>query len=128
MRLELKGVDLELRLGWPEEERAQPQVVKLDLVIDFATAPEACATDSLEGTVCYDALIREIRSRIRECRLIEALSARIHAIAGELLPPGSRLAVTVHKISVPVPGVSEAAFTYSGPVRPGSATLREIPA
>lgn len=112
-RLFVREAALDLRLGWTEEERSRPQRVLIDLEIVFPEEPEACRSDELSDTVCYGTMIAEIRNRVGESRLIESLAARIHGVVAGLLPRESSLAVTVHKISLPLSDVKEASFTYS---------------
>jgi FolB domain-containing protein len=69
----LKQLELNLSLGWPENERSQLQSVMLDIYIDFIEPPHACTTDELDEKTNYDALNQTILKKIanRSFRLIE---------------------------------------------------------
>ena len=45
------GLELQVFLGWPQEERQTQQVVLLDMTIVFPTPPKACETDNLEDAI-----------------------------------------------------------------------------
>ncbi len=60
--LEIPAIRLDVRLGCEAPERATPQAVDLALVIEFPTAPHACATDRLADTVCYAGLAELTRA------------------------------------------------------------------
>ena len=107
-RLEVPAIRLDVRLGCEADERAVPQPVDLALTIDFATAPDACRTDDLAGTVCYaevTALAREYCSP-REFRLIERLAAELRDVVRARLPHDAGLVLSVAKVAPPVPGLA----------------------
>ena len=56
----LHGLELSVILGWPEEERRQRQLVLVDVSVRLHKPPQACFTDQLEDTFCYDALVTAI--------------------------------------------------------------------
>lgn len=80
--ISLKQLELNLSLGWTEEERARKQVVWVDIEIGFEKPPGACGSDQLEGTFCYDALVQKILEQIvpRSFRLIEHLAHEIYGL------------------------------------------------
>lgn len=107
-RLEVPAIRLDVRLGCEAPERAAPQAVDLALVIDFATAPAACASDELADTVCYAELAAIARGycATREFRLVERLAAELRALVRTRLPHDAGLALTVTKVTPPVPGLA----------------------
>lgn len=107
-RLEVPAIRLDVRLGCEAAERAAPQAVDLGLVIDFAIAPEACRTDQLADTVCYAALAELARAycATREFCLIERLAVELRDLVRGRLPHDAGLALTVHKLAPPVPGLA----------------------
>lgn len=107
-RLEVPAIGLAVHLGCEAEERAVAQAVDLSLVIEFATPPEACASDTLADTVCYAELAAAAREHCapREFRLIEHLAAELREIVRARLPHDAGLVLTVTKLAPPVPGLT----------------------
>ncbi len=97
--LTINGFELPVFLGWPDAERQQPQTVRIDLIVQFATTPEACTTDQLQDTFCYDKLLARLREKItdKEYRLIEHLASDIHTLLKSLLPHDAKLKVSLLK-------------------------------
>jgi 7,8-dihydroneopterin aldolase/epimerase/oxygenase len=95
----IHSLELSVNLGWRKQERKNEQAVLLNMDITFPRPPGACATDDLEDTVCYAALIEDIRAKIakKNYRLIEHLSAEIYQIAKAFLPNKTRLNVRITK-------------------------------
>lgn len=83
----LQGLELSVFLGWPSRERAQKQVVTLDVIIDFAAPPTACKTDQLDDTYCYDTLVNHIKQMAdaRSFRLIEHLGHEIYDLIKQFI-------------------------------------------
>ncbi|VVC74733.1 hypothetical protein AQUSIP_00050 [Aquicella siphonis] len=98
--LSVRGLELNVNLGWRDKERKQEQPVLLDLIIRFPAAPPAaCETDELDDTVCYATLIEHIRHAIahKKYRLVEHLSADIYRSAKTRLPRPCRLKIRLTK-------------------------------
>lgn len=97
--LTINGFELPVHLGWPDAERQQSQIIRVDLSIQFATSPKACVTDQLQDTFCYDKLLSHLHTHVRdkEYRLIEHLAADIHQLLKPLLPSDIKLTVRLLK-------------------------------
>lgn len=98
--LSVRSLELTVNLGWRTSERKHEQPVLLDLIMRFpSTPPKACASDQLDDTVCYAALIEHIRNVIakKKYRLLEHLSADIYHAAKSQLPKSCRLNVRITK-------------------------------
>ncbi|MDR3490415.1 MAG: dihydroneopterin aldolase [Gammaproteobacteria bacterium] len=95
----LKGLDLSLFLGWPEQERAQTQKVLIDIHLNFTTPPEACVTDNLDETYCYDKLVRLLKEKLltRHFHLIEHLGYEIYQIIHTLFSADTRINIRITK-------------------------------
>lgn len=98
-RLLIRGVELCVFLGWPEEERIDEQVVLLDMEIQLATPPSACVTDELQDTFCYADIITEVHKQIgtRVFKLIEHLCYEIYQLVKPRLPADAKLSVHITK-------------------------------
>lgn len=76
--IRIRELEVFYRIGVPEEERAQPQrlLLNIELESDFA---KAAATDDLRHTIDYFDLTRRLLEfgKDREWRLIEKLAADI---------------------------------------------------
>src|SRR5476649_82491 len=78
----INALELELYLGWPNEERMRKQVISLDIEIQFPAVPKACTSDTLQDTVCYRELIETLRQKIgdKKYHLIEHVTREIHQV------------------------------------------------
>ena len=74
-KLEINGLNLEIKLGLTEEERLKPQNVEFYISIEFDIIPMACNSDIIEETICYDDLVKLIKNfcEDKEFKLIEYL-------------------------------------------------------
>jgi len=97
--LSIRQLELSLFLGWPEDERAKKQTVLLDIDVHFAKPPQACVSDKLDETVCYDTLSQTIRQHIgeRHFRLVEHLSSDLYQCIKPVFPTDARITVRVTK-------------------------------
>lgn len=95
----IKGLKLDVSLGWPEKERRQKQTVLADIDIRFAAPPAACESDQLADTFCYSDLIIKIQKETGEknYRLIEHLSGDIHRMIKPMLSDKSKVIVRILK-------------------------------
>ena len=105
-RIFLHGMAFECRVGVGDEERAEPQVIELDveLRVDLGTAGR---TDDLAQTVDYGAVFEICRAVVEErsFRLLEAIAEQV---ASEVLARHASVEsvlVTVRKPGVPLDGV-----------------------
>lgn len=98
----LTGMRFEGRHGVSAEERAFPQLLELDLVLELDLAP-AGRSDDLADTIDYGPLVELCRGAVERnsFRLLEALAG---AIADRVLhaTPAAAVTVRVRKLAVPV--------------------------
>jgi dihydroneopterin aldolase len=104
----LHGMEFEGSHGVSEAERAEPQLIELDVEIEADLRP-AGTSDDLARTIDYSAVFEICRARVEEhtYRLLEALG---EAVAADLLArfeKVERVVVTVRKPGVPLDGVVE---------------------
>ena len=97
--LHLRGIELNLHLGWSDAERAKPQSILLDVMLYFPKPPLACTNDNLSDTYCYDTLIQTIikSTTKREFHLIEHLAAFIYDLIQNALTEKTRIHVSISK-------------------------------
>lgn len=97
--LSLNSVELSVNLGWPKEERARKQVVKLDVTIHFMDSPKACDSDDIADTYCYREMIETLRDKLsgKHFHLIEHLTQEVHRTLKSMLPENSRIHVSLTK-------------------------------
>lgn len=97
--LSISGLELNIYLGWPDNERSAQQVVHLDIDIQYPEPPKACLTDNLVDTICYSELLSEIRHHLqnKKFHLIEHLSYEIFTFIQTKLPNHSRLQIHITK-------------------------------
>jgi FolB domain-containing protein len=98
-RLTLHALELNVFLGWPEEENAHKQRVSVDIDITFSEPPAACVSDDLRDTFSYDTLIADIiaDTATKKYRLLEHLTYALHQLIQQQLPPTAAVNVTVKK-------------------------------
>lgn len=97
----VRGLRVACHLGVPDDERASPQTVEIDIRLTPRMSFEAVG-DSLAGTADYDAAARRVRGLAAERprKLIETLAAEI---AGMLLTefPVTEAEVEIRKFILP---------------------------
>jgi dihydroneopterin aldolase len=98
----LQGIRLEGRHGATDEERALPQMLELDLLVE-ADLGAAASSDDLADTVDYGPLLEICRTVVEAAsyRLLESIAG---TIAERVLAVPGVLAVTVRvrKLAVPI--------------------------
>jgi FolB domain-containing protein len=112
--LRLNHIELNLHLGWSEQERAQKQLVFMDIILKFLDPPKACKTDELKDTHCYYSLIKNIQksTESREFNLIEHATAFIYQSLKTTLSETTYIHVIIHKNLSAVGLSGEAVFEY----------------
>ncbi len=102
--LRIDELILAVRLGCLEEERAQPQEVRLSAEFRFHDAPRGVWSDDLKDTICYGKLSEALRQHVeaREFRLIERLAHECYVILKEFARGQAAAAVRIHKVKPPV--------------------------
>lgn len=102
-RILVTGLRVETRIGWTAEERAEPQVLLVDLDVETDAAPSA-ESDDLADTVDYARLIAEVARYVssHEARLLERLAAEVAEIVSAMNGV-KRVSVEMAKEVVPVP-------------------------
>lgn len=97
--LNINALELEIFLGWPKEERARKQIVKIDIHISFPETPSACQSDEINDTYCYRELIDGLRDKTagKHFRLIEHLTQTIYDYFKSCLPDGANTQVSLTK-------------------------------
>ena len=107
-RIFLSAMEFEGRHGVTDEERAEPQVIEVDLEYELDLRP-AGTSDDLAQTVSYADMFEICRAQVEDhsYHLLEAIG---EAIAKDVLAVDKRierLVVTVRKPGVPIDGVLE---------------------
>lgn len=97
--IKLNGLELSVKLGWPQDERLKEQIIRLDVIIRFSEPPKACHSDDLEDTHCYDALTEIIKQFVasRKFRLLEHLGLEIYNLIKHELSPDKEVCVQITK-------------------------------
>jgi 7,8-dihydroneopterin aldolase/epimerase/oxygenase len=103
----IRGLELPVRLGVPDAERAGWQTVGADVELEMQPRFEELG-DDLARTLDYEVVAREIRALVaaRPWRLLETLAA---AITGALLGHASVASVSVELRKRILPGVDHVA-------------------
>jgi 7,8-dihydroneopterin aldolase/epimerase/oxygenase len=113
--LSLRGLELKVFLGWPAEERAQLQTVSVDIEIEFATALQACVSDNLDDTFCYNELIQTLEKKIaaREFHLLEHLAFELYQAVKQTIQLDAKVGIHVKKMPA-IPQLTGGAIFYFG--------------
>lgn len=107
-RIVVEGLIVPMRVGVTDEERREPQDVRLDLELHLPLAA-AGRSDDLAQTVDYSAVTGEIARLVSglEARLLEHVAERVAEAL--LRSPGlERVTVRIAKVLPPVPERVEA--------------------
>ncbi len=109
-RIFLESMAFEGRHGVSDEERADPQLILVDLAVetDLRSAGES---DDLTQTINYSELFKICRAQVetQSYRLLEAIAENIASDILERYPAAAAATVTVRKPGVPIDGVLESA-------------------
>jgi len=95
----IEGLELPVYLGWTNNERAEKQIVLLDIDMYFVQPPRACISDQLDDTVCYSALITNINQHLlnKTFHLIEFLTSELYRFIKQQIPHPSNVIVRISK-------------------------------
>lgn len=106
-RILIHGLELPVRIGVPDEERAAWQTLRADLELRLRGRVEDFG-DDLAATVDYDAVARQVRAlaAAKPRKLIETLAGEI---AAELLKHPALIGVSVTLRKRILPGVDDVA-------------------
>lgn len=114
--ISLHQLALNLSLGASENERLQKQTVIVDVDITFLEPPEACITDQLHNTYCYDSLIQKIAAQIlpKSYHLLEHLAHEIYQLVKNScsLPLNVKIKVTKKPLLSAKLTIAGASFYY----------------
>lgn len=99
----IEGLRVATRVGWTDEERAEPQTVLVDLDLEIDASASA-RSDDLSDAVDYASVIADVAGYVsgREERLLERLAAEV----AEMVSARNgvkRVSVEIAKEVVPVP-------------------------
>lgn len=113
--LSLHGLELNVFLGWPDDERQEKQQVKLDVTVAFSAPPKACVSDQLQDTFCYDSLITQIKEKTtaKSFRLLEHLGYEIYQMIKPAVPDSAKVSISLQKMP-PIPALTGGASFYFG--------------
>ena len=107
-RILLRRMEFEGHHGVSDEERADPQLIEVDVEIE-ADLRAAGQSDDLAQTINYAEVFKMCRAQV-ETRSYKLLEAIAENIAGDILgryPAATLAVVTVRKPGVPIDGVLE---------------------
>lgn len=99
-RARVEALEVHVRCGVSEEERALPQT----LLIDLEYAYEAAGKDDIAGVVDYGLLLVEVASRLEreEFKLLETAARMVGRHVLSTFPAVREVSVSVTKPRVPV--------------------------
>lgn len=102
--LALHDIRFDMHVGHLPEERNIPQTMRFDIDVKFNEPPLACETDELDDSVCYDALIADIKHycEAHSFALLEHLAMRIYCLVKSKLPKDASVNVRVTKCNPPI--------------------------
>ena len=101
-RLVLKGLRVRGRVGCKDSERAHPQMLRVDLCIDYDMR-EAIAHDDVGRAIDYKAVAARVREQVgsREWKLLETLTHDLAGFIRTTSPKISRVEASVTKDVIP---------------------------
>ena len=86
--LDLGSLELMIRIGVSDEERATPQKICIEVKLDISSMVSSIHNDDINSTICYDTLLNKISTSItdKEFKLIESLTLEVNAIIKKHFP------------------------------------------
>ncbi|MES2217473.1 MAG: dihydroneopterin aldolase [Pseudomonadota bacterium] len=111
----LRGLEFPVFLGWPDAERAQQQLVVIDINLQFQQPPQGCVSDELQDTHCYDTLTATILEKIstRQYKLLEHLGHELYQHIKAFVKEGTTVGVRVKKLP-PIASLKGGVFFHYG--------------
>lgn len=102
-KMVLRGLHLEIFLGWPKQERVTKQLIICDVDIQFSVPPKGCVSDDLDDTICYDQLIQDIKLYVsqKQFHLIEHLAFSLYQHIKDYLSQHDNIALQIHLTKKP---------------------------
>ena len=99
--IHVRGLEIETRIGVPDEERAEPQLLRVDLELAPATAFVGMA-DEVAATIDYHRVCNEVRNLAArgERKLIETLASEIADLVLKQFG-AARVRVVIRKFILP---------------------------
>ena len=118
-RVFLRSMAFEGRHGVSDEERAEPQVIELDVEVEADLRP-AGTSDDVARTINYAEVFEICRAQVetRSYRLLEAIAENVATDILDRYPVATAVRVTVRKPGVPIDGVLEDAGVTIERARP----------
>ena len=110
--LSLQGLSIPVNLGCSDEERKIKQTIILDIVLYFKVIPQACHTDILNDTICYDKLVKEICDfcKSKDYCLIEHLGYEVYKLLKNKLSEEMDVKLSITKCN-PSLNLKQSVFT-----------------
>ena len=101
-RIRITGLQVDTRIGVPDEERSRPQRVSIDIEL-AADLSAAGKSDDLADTIDYGRVVTEVAElgRNSEAHLLEHLAEKIAASLGTITGV-TGVTVEVSKLSPPI--------------------------
>lgn len=105
-QLSVEGIEVQSHIGCSEDERADPQELRLDVYIRFPAFPKAAVSDSLSETVCYTEITRIIVDYFQnhQMQLIETAAYECYSRL-KTLDPDTQWCIRLNKVRPPVPAI-----------------------
>lgn len=99
----ISGLRVKTLVGWPDEERATPQFVLVDVDVETDLRPSS-GSDDLDDTIDYAAVVAEVAEHVgsSETRLLERLAGEVAELVAAK-EGVKRVTVEIGKEVVPVP-------------------------
>ncbi|MCB0421978.1 MAG: dihydroneopterin aldolase [Bdellovibrionales bacterium] len=106
--LTLQEFSLPVFIGCHEEEKKNPQEVRLKIEITSNSLLKAAETDKLQDTFCYAELLEKVRGfcTSRHFDLVEHLAWSCQKFIKESLQEPALVLVRAHKVTPPVEGLN----------------------
>ena len=97
--LRVKSFQVSVFIGINPGEQDRPQTILLDMHIQFAEPPQACVSDQIQDTYCYDQLLTIIRNHLRDKKfqLIEHFTFFLYRLLKDYFPAHTKVMLGVTK-------------------------------
>ncbi|MES3037344.1 MAG: dihydroneopterin aldolase [Bdellovibrionota bacterium] len=105
--LRINDLSLQVRIGCTEEERAQPQEVRVSIEMRFPQLPVGAVSDLLNDTICYAKVSEAIKEHCEksEYKLIERMALDCLQILRPFSESKAQVGLMVHKVKPPIPSL-----------------------
>ena len=106
--LVIEAFSFDCHIGCTAEEREIAQPMKVKIKLYFSDPPQACTNDSLENTICYAEICKQVlnTTQHRYFETVEYLAMELYNKIRSIVSPDNKISLALQKTKPPVVGLT----------------------